>query len=112
MQILASNTGTQAIHLRHALIVFLGQQKQQVVLRTGKGISLQVAAWKELTANIDDIATAVSDADTDYACKLSQKHQATVKMFKGKTQVRDIAHRSVCRTLRTVPHSCTNSSSV
>ncbi|KAL3135856.1 hypothetical protein ABBQ32_007412 [Trebouxia sp. C0010 RCD-2024] len=56
-------------------------------LTPGKGISLQVAAWKELTANIDDIATAVSDADTDYACKLSQKHQATVKMFKGKTQV-------------------------
>lgn len=56
-------------------------------LTPGKGVSLQVAAWQELTANMDDIATAVSNADTDYACKLSQKHQATVKMFKGKTQV-------------------------
>lgn len=61
------------------------------MLCAGKGVSLQVAAWQELTANMDDIATAVSNADTDYACKLSQKHQATVKMFKGKTQVRNAA---------------------
>ena len=55
-----------------------------------------MAAWKELTANIEDIATAVSDANTAYACKLSQKHQATVKMFKGKTQVKTVACRSAC----------------
>lgn len=91
MQIFTPDMGTQIINLHHALVCCFGSAEQQVVLYTGKGISLQVAAWKELTANIDDIATAVSDADTDYACKLSQKHQATVKMFKGKTQVRNVA---------------------
>ena len=57
-------------------------------IHSGKGVSLQVPHWRELTADIDNFATAVSDEDTDYVCKLSQKHQATVKMFKGKIQVR------------------------
>ena len=30
---------------------------------------------------------AVSNGDTEYECKLSSTKQATVKMFKGKTQV-------------------------
>ena len=53
----------------------------------GKGISLPMPCWKDLTASIDDIAMAVSNGDTEYACKLSNTKQATVKMFKGKTQV-------------------------
>lgn len=56
-------------------------------LAPGKGVSLQVPHWRVLTADVDNIATAVLDEDTNYVCKLSQKHQATVKMFKGKVQV-------------------------
>ena len=52
-----------------------------------QGHSLQASSWKQLTSNMDGIATAVSDEDTDYVCKLSHKHQATVKTFKGKVQV-------------------------
>lgn len=58
------------------------------LVHSGKGVSLQVPHWRVLTANVDNIATAVLDEDTNYVCKLSQKHQATVKMFKGKVQVR------------------------
>ena len=57
------------------------------MLCAGKGISLPVPSWKDLTARIDDIAMAVSNGDTEYARKLSNTKQATVKMFKGKTQV-------------------------
>lgn len=57
------------------------------LLCAGKGISLPVPSWKDLTARIDDITMAVSNGDTEYACKLSSTKQATVKMFKGKTQV-------------------------
>ena len=57
------------------------------MLCAGKGISLPVPSWNDLTARIDDIAMAVSNEDTEYACKLSNTKQATVKMFKGKTQV-------------------------
>ena len=60
----------------------------------GKGVSLPVPSWKDLTAHIDDIATAVSNGDTEYVCKLSKTKQATVKMFKGKTQVRHAAYWS------------------
>lgn len=57
------------------------------MLCAGKGISLPVPSWKDLTSRIDDIAMAVSNGDTAYECKLSNTKQATVKMFKGKTQV-------------------------
>lgn len=53
----------------------------------GKGISLQVPLWNDLTANLDAIATAISDEDTDYVCKLTKNRQVSVKQFKGKLQV-------------------------
>lgn len=56
-------------------------------LAPGKGISLQVPLWDELTAHLDAIATAISDKDTDYTCKLAKNHQVSVKQFKGKLQV-------------------------
>ena len=59
----------------------------RLIFCAGKGISLPVPSWNDLTASMDDIAMAVSNGDTEYACKLSNTKQATVKMFKGKTQV-------------------------
>ena len=56
-------------------------------LAPGKGISLQVPLWDELTAHLDAIATAISDKDTDYTCKLAKNRQVSVKQFKGKLQV-------------------------
>ncbi|DBA81025.1 TPA: hypothetical protein ACH3X2_007230 [Trebouxia sp. C0005] len=56
-------------------------------LAPGKGISLQVPLWNELTANLDAIATAISDEDTDFTCKLTRNRQVSVKQFKGKLQV-------------------------
>ncbi|KAL0050327.1 hypothetical protein WJX82_009110 [Trebouxia sp. C0006] len=56
-------------------------------LAPGKGVSLQVIMWNELTANLDAIATAISDEDTDYTCKLPKNRQVSVKQFKGKLQV-------------------------
>ena len=53
----------------------------------GKGISLQLPQWNELAAHLDAIATAISDEDTDYICKLSQNRHLSVKHFKGKIQV-------------------------
>ncbi|KAA6421203.1 MAG: transcriptional coactivator p15 [Trebouxia sp. A1-2] len=55
-------------------------------LAPGKGISLQVPLWNELTANLDAIATAISDEDTDFTCKLTRNRQVSVKQFKGKLQ--------------------------
>ncbi len=53
----------------------------------GKGISLQIPLWNDLTANLDAIATALSDEDTDFVCPLGKNRQVSVKQFKGKLQV-------------------------
>lgn len=73
-------------------------------LAPGKGVSLQVIMWNELTANLDAIATAISDEDTDYTCKLPKNRQVSVKQFKGKLQVSRLlnnAHNCSCQTTLT-----------
>lgn len=67
-------------------------------LAPGKGISLQVPLWNELTANLDAIATAISDEDTDYTCKLTKNRQVSVKQFKGKLQVSTLLNTTLFRS--------------
>ncbi len=72
-------------------------------LAPGKGISLQVPMWNELTASLDAIATAISDEDTDYTCKLTKNRQVSVKQFKGKLQVSSLLSTALYCSLSVHP---------
>ena len=72
-------------------------------LAPGKGISLQVPMWNELTASLDAIATAISDEDTDYTCNLTKNRQVSVKQFKGKLQVSSLLSTALYCSLSVHP---------